>query len=97
MSTPLLLATIKGHYHAVVMLLDNGANINEGGRWDNTPLYRALDYRRDNIALLLISRGADIDMSFTRGPFVGDGYALSEARRLISLLYHNYVRDHVLH
>lgn len=97
MSTPLLFATVKGHYYAVMLLLDNGANINEGDKGKYTPLYRALDYRRDNIALLLIFRGADIDMSFMRGPFVGDGYALSAAKRLISLLYHNYVRDHVLH
>lgn len=96
MSTPLLLATTKGHYYAVVLLLDNGANINEGGRWNYTPLYTSLNYRYDNIALLLISRGADIDMCFIRGIFVSEGgYVLRVAKRLIDLLYHNYVSDHV--
>lgn len=66
MASPLHLATINNHIDAVILLLDNGANIES--RYTNgpfqhqfTPLHYATEHGHTNIARLLINSGADIE------------------------------------
>lgn len=40
-------------------LLADGADLNERGMWNNTPLITACMYNREELAVELLSRGAD--------------------------------------
>ena len=101
MSTPLGIAVKHGYYDAVALLLDKGAyadgiHIDDGYRYYDKPLYTALALGHDNIALLLISKGASTDINFINRAFICDKYTLIVAKRLIGLLYNHYVRDQVI-
>ena len=58
---PLFLAARGGHLELVRGLLKNGADVNfQGGQQHIAPLHWAAHKEREDVALLLISRGADI-------------------------------------
>ena len=56
------LAAIRGDCRAVELLLDAGLDINEAGDVGNTALHYALKYQHDDVADLLIKRGAGTDI-----------------------------------
>jgi ankyrin repeat protein len=58
----LLAATRKGDVASVKRLLDEGANVNARTRYNSTPLFFACDRGNLEIATLLISRGADLNV-----------------------------------
>jgi ankyrin repeat protein len=58
----LLAATRKGDVTSVKRLLDEGANVNARTRYNSTPLFFACDRGNLEIATLLISRGADLNV-----------------------------------
>ncbi|ESL09820.1 ankyrin [Trypanosoma rangeli SC58] len=66
--TPLYIACFNGKIKVVLLLLENGANVNtKNGRDNETPLHVAA--RIDNCALiaLLVERGANLDAQNSRG------------------------------
>lgn len=57
-------ATINGHYDAVKLLIEHGANVDAFQGSYNTveiPLMYAVQYKRLDIAQLLIDNGADVN------------------------------------
>jgi ankyrin repeat protein len=57
---PLLNAAEAGDVHQVKLLLDHGANIEEGNYYGLTALHRASEEGRLQVVKLLLSRGADV-------------------------------------
>lgn len=60
-STALIMAAEKGHEKVVMLLLDNGADINAANNFGGTALHGALSDRHTDLAQLLIKRGADVN------------------------------------
>lgn len=61
--TPLIAASLQGHYEIVEDLLQNDAEINVQASDGVTPLYVASQEGHSNVVSLLISRNADIHLS----------------------------------
>ena len=61
--TALMMASWRGHINNVKLLLDEGASINcytkRSGNYGKTPIFYACTRCRDEVVLLLLSRGAD--------------------------------------
>lgn len=64
---PLHEAINGGHYRAVALLLDNGADVNGLGTFNYTPLHTAVEARKPEIAQLLITKKADINKQNMEG------------------------------
>ena len=63
--TPLIYAARRGHADAVKVLLEQGADVNQGSAYGNTPLFEALDGKHFEVAeLLLHEKGLDINHRF---------------------------------
>eukprot|EP00743_Colponemidia_sp_Colp-15_P002581 GILK01002796.1.p1 GENE.GILK01002796.1~~GILK01002796.1.p1 ORF type:complete len:384 (+),score=45.40 GILK01002796.1:64-1215(+) len=59
----LLAASKQGNMEVVQQLLeDPTVNIDQRGMWDNTPLLIAISYLHKDIAILLINKGATVDI-----------------------------------
>ncbi|KAG9569566.1 purine and uridine phosphorylase, partial [Aureobasidium melanogenum] len=58
--TALFLASTRGHNNTFQMLLDRGADINQGGRF-GTPLEAASGEGHDDIVQMLLDKGADVN------------------------------------
>jgi hypothetical protein len=58
--TPLHMAARRGNTEVAEALVDCGADINARDRGGDTPLQRAKNCRKAGVALLLVSRGADV-------------------------------------
>jgi ankyrin repeat protein len=58
-TTPLFIASWKGHVPIVKLLLDAGADVNIPNIYDNTPLIVASEKGREEIVKMLLDRGAD--------------------------------------
>lgn len=56
-----LLAVKKGHADIVQYLIDNGADVNKGNAWDNTPLHYAAYRGYTEIVKMLLAYGADVN------------------------------------
>ena len=56
--TLLTMAAEEGHEEVVLLLLDNGADINKPNNMGSTPLNMAATYRRIDVVKLLLVRGA---------------------------------------
>ena len=65
--TLLTLAAEEGHEDIVLLLLDNGANINKPNRMGSTPLNQAATYKRIDVVKLLLDRGALPDKANNTG------------------------------
>ena len=62
MSTPLVVATAKGHQDIVKLLLDHGANTEgRNGRTGARSLHEAIEVNHKEIVRLLIQKGANIE------------------------------------
>lgn len=71
-ASPLMLASTKGHFQIVRLLLEDGANINFSDGDGFTALTLACEYKRWDVVQLLAEYGAD----FTIGNATGrDGHA----------------------
>jgi ankyrin repeat protein len=60
--TPPHTAASYGKSHAVLWLLDHGAEIDSQDLWNGTPLLRAAHNHEDNIVKLLLDRGASLNL-----------------------------------
>jgi ankyrin repeat protein len=62
--TALMMAAWRGHVHNVALLLDEGASIDRytkrSGNYGKTPIFYASTRCRDDVVLLLLSRGANV-------------------------------------
>ncbi len=56
------LATIRGNFRAVELLLEAGLDVNQAGDMGNTPLHYAYKFGHDDIVHLLIENGALTDI-----------------------------------
>ena len=55
----------------VQLIIKADADINSLNRWDETPLHRALEQNRTEVAEALIGNGADVTIPFSKGQFKG--------------------------
>jgi ankyrin repeat protein len=80
---------VQNDIEAVKKLLAEGADINEkvevGGAGIMTPLLAACFYRYEDMAILLISEGADVNVETSRGetPLIGACYFSEKVARLL--------------
>ena len=65
--TLLTMAAEEGHEEVVLLLLDNGADINKPNNIGSTPLNQAATYRRIDVVQLLLLRGALPDKANNTG------------------------------
>lgn len=61
--TCLHIAALRGDYRATVLLIDGGVPVNSVGDMGNTPLHYAAIERHKEIFDLLVSRGADKEIT----------------------------------
>ncbi|KAH9229115.1 hypothetical protein K456DRAFT_1796554, partial [Colletotrichum gloeosporioides 23] len=61
--TPLIFATVRGHIQVVSLLLENGANTEAKDFEDQTAIFCAITAERDGILDLLLSWGADTNVT----------------------------------
>lgn len=74
-------AAYDGNIEKVILLLENGADVNGKG-WDgDTPLANAIRSEHPEIVELLLSKGAD-----TRNEFVQEAIAGCENQEIVELL-----------
>jgi hemoglobin len=66
-ATPLHLAARRDHVEVAAALLDSRASLEARDRTGDTPLRRAVNCNRPNVARLLLSRGADPDSVGSKG------------------------------
>lgn len=63
----LQIAIISGHIKVANWLIEEGANVNSEDCHGWTPLHDALLWERDEIALMLLQRGADVTATTLQG------------------------------
>ncbi|KAF3808513.1 Vegetative incompatibility protein HET-E-1 [Colletotrichum gloeosporioides] len=61
--TPLAFASTCGHRQVVALLLEKGANLEAKDFESQTPIFHAIHARRGEILQLLLSRGADVNVT----------------------------------
>ncbi|KAF3201204.1 hypothetical protein TWF191_003464 [Orbilia oligospora] len=87
-ATPLSGAVIRGHGTVVKLLLENGANIEAKGYYNDTPLHLAVERKHEAIVGLLVNSGADIEAMSDFGTPLA--FAVNEGNRsMVSLLIEN--------
>jgi len=60
-SSPLVLASLKGHALVVEVLLQHGANVNQTGPWNWTPLHAACYFGHTAVVQHLLAADADVN------------------------------------
>ena len=65
-TSPLAAASHNGHNEVIQILLDAGADIENGDDWGNTPLMRATQSNHIECAKILLSAGASVDRPNTQ-------------------------------
>ena len=87
---------VQNDIEAVKKLLAAGADINEqvevGGAGIMTPLLAACFYRYEDMAILLISKGADVNVKTSRGetPLMGACFFSEEVAMLLNCYCYCY-------
>ena len=64
---PLVAAAWNGQRDAVIFLMARGADVNDGGRFDETPLMMASYSGKPEVVKLLLANGADINLTNSDG------------------------------
>ena len=59
-NSPLYISCMKGDYKECVRLIKSGEDVNKRGENNNTPLIVSCEFRRNQIAKLLIQNGANV-------------------------------------
>lgn len=84
--TPIFWATATGHEKLVTVLLDNGANVNDVDRSENTPLHNAVMKKQETMVKLLLARGANLEAQSRLGITPLHVAALRDNREMVHLL-----------
>lgn len=78
-------AAVYGNAEAAQLLLDNGANVNDGNFISGTPLMAAANSGHINVVKVLLARGADVCIAADGGRAI-DGARRSGHKEIVELL-----------